>query len=152
LGPVPDRLLSVGLLFVFNGLLSPRTSTRTQGPARHVYGGEKRVLSRKRASPGTALIPGPGPASITLGFALGLRALGPRACFAFGAGLHKAISYAQFSDENLLGQLANEDAKIMRVVNVDRPPDLLEQVLVGDDVARMLREHLEQAIFLRRQR
>src|SRR5262249_19223931 len=34
LGPVPDRLLSVGLLFVFKGLSSPRKSTRTQRPAR----------------------------------------------------------------------------------------------------------------------
>src|SRR6185437_9696604 len=65
LGPVPDRLLSVGLLFVFKGLSSPRKSTRTQRPARHAYGGEKRVLSRKRASPGNSVNSGAGPASIT---------------------------------------------------------------------------------------
>src|SRR5262245_25975576 len=42
----PDRLLSVGLLFVFKGLIGPRKSTRTQGPARHAYGGETGGLSR----------------------------------------------------------------------------------------------------------
>src|SRR5262249_10030175 len=35
----PDRLLSVGLSFVFKGLRRPSKSARTQGPARHAYDG-----------------------------------------------------------------------------------------------------------------
>src|SRR4249919_3999591 len=108
-----------------------------------------------------ALIPGAGPAPIALGFALCLGGVvGPSPLIAFCTGLHKAVSDTQLGDQNLRGvrmrldllaQLANEDAQIMSVVNVDRSPDLLEQMLVGDDVACMLRKHLEQAIFLRRQ-
>src|SRR5262245_29996015 len=45
----PDRLLSVGLSFVFKGLIGPRKSARTHGPARHAYGGQKIILSRKAA-------------------------------------------------------------------------------------------------------
>src|SRR4029453_2252535 len=46
---IPDRLLSVGLSFVFKVLIGPRKSARTQGPARHAYGGETLALSRKGA-------------------------------------------------------------------------------------------------------
>jgi hypothetical protein len=49
---VPDRLLSVGLLFVFKGLVCPRKIARTRGPARHAYGGEKPGLSRNPAVSG----------------------------------------------------------------------------------------------------
>src|SRR5262245_34729533 len=45
----PDRLLPVGLLFVFKGLIGPRKSARTQGPARHAYGGGTLIPSRDAA-------------------------------------------------------------------------------------------------------
>jgi hypothetical protein len=48
LGPVPDRLLSVGLLFVFKGLLSPRKSTRTQRPARAMLMAGKGAACQER--------------------------------------------------------------------------------------------------------
>ncbi len=53
---------------------------------------------------------------------------------------------------DLLPQLAHEDAEVMRVVDVDRAPDFFQQVLVRDHVAGVLRQHLEQPVFLRRQR
>src|SRR5262245_64615165 len=37
------------LSFVLKGLIGPRKSARTQGPARHAYGGETLILSRKAA-------------------------------------------------------------------------------------------------------
>src|SRR5262245_37011788 len=37
------------LSFIFKGLIGPRKSARTQGPARHAYGGETLTLSRKAA-------------------------------------------------------------------------------------------------------
>ncbi len=40
----------------------------------------------------------------------------------------------------------------MRVVDVGQAPDLLQQLLVGEHIAGMLREDLQQAVFLRRQR
>ena len=53
---------------------------------------------------------------------------------------------------DLLAQLAHEDAQVMSVVHVDRAPHLLQQMLVGDHIAGVLRQHLEQPVFLRRQR
>ena len=52
---------------------------------------------------------------------------------------------------DLLAQLAHKDAQIMRVLDVLRTPDLFEQMLVGDHVAGVLRQHLEQPVFLRRE-
>src|SRR4029079_67569 len=131
-----------------------------KGPRAMLMAGNCGACQENLRRPAAALIPG-----VSLRFrsslAFGLRVVvGPGARFAFCAGLHKAVSDAQFGDQNLRGvrmrldllaQLADEDAQIMSVVNVDRPPDLLEQVLVGDDVARVLRKDLQQAIFLRRQ-
>src|SRR5204863_8953666 len=71
-------------------------------------------------------------------------------------GRHEPISDTEFGqqdarlgriDLDLLPQLAHEDAQIMRVVQVRRAPDLLEQELVGDDVSRVLRQELQQPIF-----
>src|SRR5262245_7586674 len=64
---------------------------------------------------------------------------------------HQAISDPKLGQEyprlgrvdlDLLPELAHEDTQIMRVVQMGRPPDLLEQELVGDDVAGMLRQQL----------
>src|SRR5262245_10142487 len=134
------------------GPKGPRATCLWRGIAGPV---KKASLAREpRSFPG-------GGRSIALALGLGLRvAVGPGARIAFGARLHEAVSDTQLGDENLrrvrmrldfLAQFADEDTKIVCVVNVDRSPDFLEQMLVGDDVACMLGEHLEQAIFLRRQ-
>src|SRR5262245_66461176 len=74
---------------------------------------------------------------------------------------HQAISDSELGQEyprlgrvdlDLLPKLAHEDAQIMRVVQMGRPPHLLEQELVGDDVAGVLRQPLPQPIFLRGER
>src|SRR5207302_7869204 len=53
---------------------------------------------------------------------------------------------------DFLPQLAHEDAQIMGVMHVRRSPHLLEEILVGHDIAGVLGEDLQKPVFLRRQR
>src|SRR5580700_3160224 len=72
----------------------------------------------------------------------------------------ETIADAQFSQQNLgpirvgldlLAQLADENSQVLRIIDVSLPPNILEQVLMGNDLAGMLRQNLKQAIFLGRQ-
>src|SRR5205085_4701804 len=55
-------------------------------------------------------------------------------------------------DLDLLADAAHKNPQIMRVVEVTRPPNLAEQLLVGDDLASMLSENLQQFVLLARRR
>src|SRR5262249_30863422 len=93
----PDRLLSVVLLFVFKGLIGPRKSTRTRGPARYAYDGETGGLSRTptldgaRQEAGATTLPSDGS-----GLAFRRRRIRPGRSIAFVARLHQAVADAQF--------------------------------------------------------
>ena len=50
-----------------------------------------------------------------------------------------------------MAKLGHVNAKIMRLVNAVRPPNLLEKLFVGDDLAGVLNQRGQQAVFDRRQ-
>ena len=52
---------------------------------------------------------------------------------------------------DLGAQLADEDAQILRVVGMGRPPDGGENLAMGDDPPGVAHQHFEQLVFLRRQ-
>src|SRR3984893_15672275 len=77
-----------------------------------------------------------------------------------GLGGDEAVADAELGEQHarlgrvcfdLLADLADEDARVMGIVEVRRAPDFLEQELVGDLVARVLRQYLKEPVFLRRE-
>src|SRR5262245_13705866 len=85
------------------------------------------------------------------GFALFGRRIGPQRRLELLARLNQSVADAQLGHEysrrvrmwlDLLAQLAHENAQVMSVMHVDRAPNFLQQMLVGDDIARVLGEHL----------
>lgn len=72
--------------------------------------------------------------------------------------LHQTVSDPKLRHENaglrgiffyLLAQLAHEYSKVMRILRMPDAPDRFQQMLMRNDIARMLREDLQQPILLR---
>src|ERR1700745_1059738 len=72
--------------------------------------------------------------------------------------LHQPITDSQFGqqnawpgriDLNLFAQFADDDAQVMRVIEVRTTPNLLHELLTRDHLASVLRENLQHQIFLR---
>ena len=72
--------------------------------------------------------------------------------------LHQPITDSQFGqqnawpgriDLNLFAQFADDDAQVMRVIEVRTTPNLLHELLTRDHLAGVLRENLQHQIFLR---
>src|SRR5215207_4572982 len=74
--------------------------------------------------------------------------------------IRKSISHAELSTQNartaritldLVPELSHEYAQIVRIVLVRQTPDFLQELLMGDHVAGMLGQRLQQAKLFRRQ-
>src|SRR5262245_66455788 len=72
--------------------------------------------------------------------------------------LHQPITDSEFGqqnawpgriDLNLFAQFADDDAQVMRVIDVRTTPNLLHDLLTRDHLAGVLRENLQHQIFFR---
>src|SRR2546425_2412931 len=72
--------------------------------------------------------------------------------------LRQPITYSQFGqqnawpgwiDLNLFAQFADDDAQVMRVIEMRTTPNLLHDLLTRDHLAGVLRENLQHQVFLR---